>query len=392
MRRISVDKIKSGEKTAGEVYADGTTLLAGAGYKLSGKNLDRIDELGILWVYMDDPRTEGLEPTGTISDDVKRANKAKVQHAFEAIAAEYATDLPISAQQRLESIEEQKGISADIFNELESVAKSTLDNILLGSSRMFVPLPQEEREGYLAHHGLEVLAGCVMMARKLSLDSKEMAAIAIGGMLHNTGMLFLPDEIISGEGELSDDQIKYMQYHPVFGYEYLRKNPRVGILTAHMAYQHHENQDGSGYPRGLCGTNKIPRRKEPISTRPQVHRYAEICAIVDTFVALGSPRPYRQAMPTDRALDVIMRMAGSKLNLEMVKAFLSITPRYPVGSEVMIMNGEFSGYHAIVWEVSQQELNRPLIKILNDPDFSSVEESIFIDLSVQPFIQLQGLI
>lgn len=228
-----------------------------------------------------------------------------------------------------------------------------------------------------------------MMARKMLYDSKEIAAIAQGGLMHNVGMFFLPTALVEREGALSAAEDALMRHHPHLGYEFLRKNPRVGILAAHMAYQHHESQDGSGYPRALKGSNRIPKRREPIATKAQIHRYAEICAIVDTFVALTSHRPYRKAMTVDRALDVIMRLAGNRLNLEMVKVFISITPRYPAGSEIQILSGEYAGHTGVVWELSTLEINRPLIKVLDTPDGDALADDVFINLIEQPFIQIQ---
>ena len=80
-----------------------------------------------------------------------------------------------------------------------------------------------------------------------------------------------------------------------------------------MVYQHHERNDGTGYPVGLRGDD--------------MHPWAKLCAIVDVFEALTSQRPYRTPMTHQKALDVLKRESGSALDPEMLQCWISIIQR-----------------------------------------------------------------
>ena len=95
------------------------------------------------------------------------------------------------------------------------------------------------------------------------------------------------------------------------GFELIRRMPVFSILPAHVAYQHHERQDGEGYPRGLIGNNVLGRSLSERMNPRRMLLIAEISAVADVYSALTSDRPYRPAMPLDKVDQIISEMSGA---------------------------------------------------------------------------------
>ncbi|HRQ24988.1 MAG TPA: response regulator [Anaerolineales bacterium] len=178
------------------------------------------------------------------------------------------------------------------------------DATIVGWSRA-MDLRDKETEG----HTLRVTDLAVELARRMGISEGEIVFIRRGALLHDIGKLGVPDAILHKTGALTGEEWKVMRKHPQFAYEmlypieYLR--PALDI-----PYCHHEKWDGTGYPRGLKGTD-IPLA-------------ARIFAIVDVWDALTSDRPYRPAWDKDQALEYIKEQSGKHFDPQVVEKFNEI--------------------------------------------------------------------
>ena len=132
-------------------------------------------------------------------------------------------------------------------------------------------------------------------------------------MLHDVGKIGVPEEILSKPGKLTDEEFEIVKKHPEMGYEILKPISDFEPILEGVLH-HHENPDGSGYPHGLAG-DAIPL-------------FAGVLHVVDVFDALTSRRSYRDAFSTEKALSIIRSEAGTKLNAELVDAFLRGLQRF----------------------------------------------------------------
>ena len=131
-----------------------------------------------------------------------------------------------------------------------------------------------------------------VLGRTLDLDGEDVSALARGGFLHDLGKIGIPDAILLKPGPLTPHEYELMKQHTVIGDRLcgeLRFLRRVRPIVRH----HHERLDGSGYPDGLRG-DAIPL-------------LAQIMGIVDVFDALTTDRPYRTALPVERAIEELRR-------------------------------------------------------------------------------------
>ncbi len=141
-------------------------------------------------------------------------------------------------------------------------------------------------------HGMLVSRLAGLLAKEMGFDKEFCNEMAVAGMLHDIGKLKLTPYLYGRkDNTLHIEEMKYVRMHSTFGYEILKeKDYSDTILKA--IYYHHENYDGSGYPKNLKGQDI------PIGAR--------IIRTCDVFAALVSDRPYRKAFDIDTAIELMI--------------------------------------------------------------------------------------
>jgi HD-GYP domain-containing protein (c-di-GMP phosphodiesterase class II) len=147
------------------------------------------------------------------------------------------------------------------------------------------------------------------LAQVLLVKDNELVHIRRGAFLHDIGKLAIPDQILYKSTALSEDEWNIMRLHPVYANQLL--SPIRELRQAlDIPYCHHEKWDGSGYPRGIQGT--------------QIPVAARIFAIVDVWDALLSDRPFRPAWEKQKVVDYMLSQSEKHFEPEMLKAFLQM--------------------------------------------------------------------
>lgn len=168
-------------------------------------------------------------------------------------------------------------------------------------------------------HIRRVQTYCLALARELGADdAATVKALEAAALLHDVGKIGIPEHVLNKPGRLTTAEFEAMKRHVTIGADILSTVefpfPVVPIVKAH-----HENWDGSGYPAGLRG-EAIPLG-------------ARILSVVDCFDALTSDRPYRAALSTEEAFEVLRERRGHMYDPMIVDAFLSLQPRLAMAPE-----------------------------------------------------------
>jgi putative nucleotidyltransferase with HDIG domain len=176
------------------------------------------------------------------------------------------------------------------------------DATIEGWSRA-LDLRDRETEG----HTQRVTDMTLKLARKMGLSEARLILIKRGALLHDIGKMGVPDYILHKPEQLSEEELSIMRKHPQLAYDMLE--PIAYLKYAlHIPYCHHEKWDGSGYPRGLAGT--------------QIPLEARLFAIVDVWDAITTDRPYRKRWPRKKALQYIRAESGKHFDPKLVEVFL----------------------------------------------------------------------
>ena len=174
----------------------------------------------------------------------------------------------------------------------------------------------DAKSPYTAHHSEGVAAIALTLAGLLGLDAPDQATLYRAALLHDVGKLGVSSRILDKPGPLDPDERDVVRHHPRWSMEVLSRVGAFGVV-ARIAGAHHERLDGSGYHRGLTGTElDLPSR---------------ILAVADVAEALSADRPYRSALGPDEVLAIMRPDAGRALDANAVAALEQVLPEWSAG-------------------------------------------------------------
>lgn len=167
----------------------------------------------------------------------------------------------------------------------------------------------EAKDRYTSGHSQRVARYAVEMGRWLGFDKDRLDMLELGALLHDLGKVGVPDAVLTKQGPLTDAEFVEMKKHPVVGERILAAIPGLRDI-ADMARSHHERWAGGGYPLGVSG-EAIPLE-------------GRIIAIADAYDALVTRRSYKPALPVEQALREIEKGAGTHLDPDLARLFVSM--------------------------------------------------------------------
>ncbi|WP_097028098.1 HD-GYP domain-containing protein [Clostridium peptidivorans] len=165
-----------------------------------------------------------------------------------------------------------------------------------------------EKDMYTQEHNLRLQDYSIRIAKELKLHNKTLYNLLYASLFHDIGKINVPIEVLNKPGRLTKEEFDYIKKHPEDGYD-LMKNSCIQEV-GEIIRQHHERLDGSGYPHGL--------KEDEICIE------AKIIAVVDTYDAMTSDRPYRKALSPIIAMDELKRLKGIHYDEKIVDIFEQI--------------------------------------------------------------------
>ncbi|OEF97002.1 HD-GYP domain-containing protein [Desulfuribacillus alkaliarsenatis] len=284
---VSIDNIQYGTILARNIYNDKGDVLLKKGTPLTVGLLARLRRLGVYALYVENEHFNDIEMEDAISEQTKIEALTSIALAIEKTQAGKDFDIKNISKAA-------KNIVADITEKNDILV--SLNDIRTKDNQLFV-------------HSLNVCMLSVLMGLKLELNNMQLNDLAVGALLHDIGL-----------GNYENEEVD--KSHALKGFSILKKKHEINLLSAHVALQHHENVDGSGYPRGMKG--------------PEIPLYAKIVAVADYFdrrMAAGDVKPYE-------ACEEIMGYTGKRFDINIVVLFLKSVALYPTGSSVQLTTGD----------------------------------------------------
>ena len=350
-------------------------VLLGPGVSLTAEYIRRLETLGYAALWIDDEDTRDIPYSDTLSEATRLAATNAVQDTFMLTTQETEKLRAVSVDEVRSVLEnrgfrqafENSGTIERLTDQVDAVVGEVLDRAVLtglGSLRT--------HNTYTYQHCLDVAVTASMLGRLIGYDRETLKRLAVGCILHDIGILFANIALTERPGALAGEEEDRVKDHTVLGYLFIRDSLKLGALPSHIAYQHHERQDGQGYPRGLTGRNKIARGAE-VHVPGRIEPLAEIAAVADLHDTLSADRPWRRRLPPDQVWQAISEAAGHHLNREIVEAFLAVLPPYPLGTQVVVTEGRWAGHGGVVARFSHDRMDTPVIRLLTAPDGRRLE-------------------
>jgi len=228
-------------------------------------------------------------------------------------------------------------------------------------------------DDYLFHHSLNVCLLSLNIAAAFGYSEKQVIDIGIAATLHDVGMMLVPQEIFKKKGRLTKDEFYEVQKHSILGLHLLENITRLPDSAQFVAYQTHERENGSGYPKQRSGR--------------LIHSFSKIVQIADVYESLSSPREYRDAFLPYKAMETIIKMSRKTLlSNEFVKAFITYMSLFPIGSLVELSDKTIGK----VIHSNEAHFTKPIVSIIAGPQSQLLaSDKIFqIDLLKRQDLQI----
>lgn len=167
----------------------------------------------------------------------------------------------------------------------------------------------ERRDPGTRGHARRVANLAYRIGHRIGLDEGSLVHLRRGALLHDVGKVAIPERILRSTTPLTNADWRLVRRHPVVGYELVEPVPALRPCLPAI-YHHHERWDGSGYPRGIEGT--------------EIPEYARIVALADSWDAMRSRREKKERWSEERALTYVRRQAAGHFDPEVVEAFMEL--------------------------------------------------------------------
>lgn len=310
MRKASLDKNVIGLKVGQPVLGLNGQVLLGKGTEITEHFIERLKFFGYSYIYVDDGLLDDVVPDELIS------TKTRIQ--ITTSIKEVTENFRMSS--RLNLLKFKKVMNL-IFGEV-------LNN--KGVLASLTDIRTSDPNDYLFNHSINVTALSVLIGLHMYYPENKLYELGTGVLLHDIGKTTLPDKfIITPAEDLSVDEVKLYQQHTWNGYEILRSNPEIKLVSAAIALQHHEHYDGMGFPRSEKGINIL--------------EYARIAAIADAYDNLSNDRGTRKKLPANKVSEYLQSKSGTHFDPKIVDRFIQKIALYPQGTKILLNDGK-SGF------------------------------------------------
>lgn len=289
---------------AKSIYDGQGRMLLSASQRIHPKLLERLKSMGISHLVVEDAESKGI----ALEELMDMPTWLDIIHVVQEahVNASSGGALPVK--------------------KLRQAADTLIQETKRRSLAMSVPSSSITSELQLYAHEVNVALIALQMARRLEFSDQQLNDLAIGCMLHDIGKSVVSD----------------IKDHPLAGFNTLRSVHEFSLLSAHVAFQHHERLDGTGAPRGIEGTS--------------IHEYALICGTANLYDNLVS----RHHMSPHDAVEAVMAQNDVSFPEKIVRAFVQSVAPYPPGTKVRLNNGE----EAIITAIDTHML-RPVVRYLS---------------------------
>jgi HD-GYP domain-containing protein (c-di-GMP phosphodiesterase class II) len=199
---------------------------------------------------------------------------------------------------------------------------------------------------YTFVHSVNVCALCVTLGRHLDFDAEQLRQLGIGAMLHDTGKMKVPIEILNKPGRLTEREFLEMKKHPIYSAEIMSRTDGIPDEAKTVAIQHHERYHGNGYPYGLKGD--------------EIRLFSQLTSIIDVYDAITSNRCYSKAMPAYEGIKKLYEWGKTDFNLPFVERFIQCLGIYPLGTVVQMDSSEIG----VVISINHDMILRPQVLLM----------------------------
>lgn len=315
MRYLPINQVPENSILATPVFNDHGNVYLNANCVLKRAYLDRLKEYGFVGLYIYDDISDTVVVKQLLSEELRIAT--------------------VRALKTL-NLDACRIMAHNIVDELLNHSDISLDMVNISSF-----------DSYTYLHCMNVAVLSVIVGLASGMTDEQLRNISQAALLHDLGKLCIDPEILNKSGPLTDEEMEIMKAHPEEGYKMVKSNALMPSVVKNAILCHHENEDGSGYPRGISGN--------------EIHPFSKIIHVCDVYDALVSKRVYRDALNPAEALEYLMSNCGVMFDMTYVQKLMKYVAPYPTGITVELSNGK----QALITQQNATNRTRPKVVLLD---------------------------
>jgi HD-GYP domain-containing protein (c-di-GMP phosphodiesterase class II) len=285
----------------------------------------------------------------------------KVKKAMESVSVE-ETDTPDAETNRLNVVQsvynEYLNYISNIYTRYATHKELNLDEIsstvkdlciFVKENRRFVlrvqPSMEARNRNFLVSHSMRSTIYALTIGLQLRLPLSKLVELGVSCILHEIGMIRLPPQLYMNDRPLTTTEKKAMLTHPLLSYNILKSYEFPLAITLGVL-EHHEKENGLGYPRKLSGD--------------KISMYAKIISVACSFEAITAPRHYKQAQSSYAAMIELLKNEGNQYDGNVIKALLYSLSLFPIGSYVYLSDGKIGQ----IIDANPEDPKNPIVQLL----------------------------
>lgn len=247
-------------------------------------------------------------------------------------------------------------------NEIEGAVVEMVESILRNPDALMWVVRMRERDDAAYAQALRTSVALVTFGRHLGFPQERMMHLAKAGLFLDLGKLKLTESVLKKPARLTPDEFLEVKRHVQYSLDMISGSADLHRDVLEAIEQHHERQDGSGYPKQLTGD--------------RISVIGRMAGIVDTFTALTSARPHVDMISAYDAMRQLSSWRGQFFHEALVEQFIQSIGAFPAGSMVELSSGEV----AVVVSHNKTRRLRPKVLVLLDSNKQPLPRPMNVDL------------
>ena len=349
MKKHAIREVPPGSFFSEPVYLEKHFVLAAPEMPFTQEMMQALEEWEFCEVYsagepMEDyaaqkgDRTESVAfaSSSALGDSDKIIRAEKFYSSFLKYVENIFTHVAIKNELDFKSVAEKIKGACDVIREDRRFLLRVLKNNLSGSG-----------DNYLASHAVKSTIISIIIGNYLKLPTHRLIELGVAALLHEIGMIKLPPQVYISKRPLQPQERKAILTHPVLGFNML-KSFDFPLTVTMPALEHHERENGSGYPRKLAGD--------------RISLYSKIIAVACSYEALSAQRPHKEAKDGYTGMLELLKNEGKQYDDTIIRALVYSLSIYPIGLYVSLS----SGRKGQVVDVNPENPRFPIVQVFGE--------------------------
>jgi HD-GYP domain-containing protein (c-di-GMP phosphodiesterase class II) len=359
MRLMPINMCRPGMRLGKTIYNEEGTVLLAVNVELTQRLLERLHRYGIDYLNIMDSRSDDIIIEDVIQEKTRVMGVREIRNTFRVLMEDSGKKGSVHYY--------------DIGRKFRELMTTIIEDLSSHPNAMMMLTNINVMDSYLYQHSLNVCIYTTMLGMSFGYNREDLTTLGLGALLHDIGKTRINPALLNKPANLNNDELEEMKTHTTLGFQILKDEPNVPLISAHCAFQHHERLDGSGYPRGIAGN--------------EIHEYAKWIGLVDSYDAMTTRRQYRDPLLPHEAMEQLFTGSGTLYDQEKIALFRDKIAIYPLGMPVTLNTGE-SG---IISDLNRSVPHRPIVRIFQDEAGQELMTPYEVDLSFKHSILITAV-